>query len=52
VVETFAQAMPTPAYLCVGAAESLLRITDRFELDQIGDAFVYIKKTSGKEARR
>ena len=46
VVETFARAMPTPAYLCVGAAESLLRLTDRFELEQIGDAFVYVKKGS------
>ena len=46
VVETFARAMPTPAYLCVGAAESLLRLTDRFELEQIGDAFVYVKKSS------
>ena len=37
-------AMPTPGYLCVGAAESLLRLTDRFELEQIGEAFVYVKK--------
>jgi chemotaxis protein methyltransferase CheR len=46
VVETFAGAMPTPAFLCVGAAESLLRLTDRFELEQIGDAFIYAKKDS------
>ncbi len=52
VVGTFARAMPTPGYLCVGAAESLLRITDRFELEQVGSAFVYIKKTPGKEASR
>jgi chemotaxis protein methyltransferase CheR len=44
VVDTFAEAMPAVAFLCVGAAESLLRITDRFELEQIGDAFVYVKK--------
>lgn len=44
VVNTFADAMPTPGYLCVGAAESLLRLTDRFELEQIGEAFVYVKK--------
>lgn len=43
VVDTFARAMPTPAYLCVGAAESLLRITDQFELEQVDDAFVYVK---------
>jgi chemotaxis protein methyltransferase CheR len=46
VVETFAHAMPAPAYLCVGAAESLLRLTDRFELEQIGDAFMYVKNVS------
>lgn len=44
VVETFARAMPAPGYLCVGAAESLLRITDAFELEQIADAFVYVKR--------
>jgi chemotaxis protein methyltransferase CheR len=44
VVATFADAMPSPGYLCVGAAESLLRLTDRFELEQIGEAFVYVKK--------
>lgn len=43
VVETFAKAMPTPAYLCVGAAESLLRITSRFDLEQVDDAFIYVK---------
>lgn len=46
VIETFARAMPMPAYLCVGAAESLLRLTDRFELEQIGDAFIYVKRRS------
>lgn len=51
VVETLARTMPLPGYLCVGAAESLLRMTDRFELEQIGDAFVYVKK-SGKGTAR
>lgn len=46
VVESMADAMPPVAYLCVGASESLLRITDRFELDQVGDAFVYVKRAS------
>jgi chemotaxis protein methyltransferase CheR len=44
VVNTFADGMPTPGYLCVGASESLLRITDRFELAEIGGAFMYIKQ--------
>jgi hypothetical protein len=37
--------MPATAYLCVGAAESLLRITTRFELEEIGQAFVYAKRS-------
>ncbi len=44
VVDRFADAMPSPGYLCVGASESLLRITTRFELEEIGDAFVYVKR--------
>jgi chemotaxis protein methyltransferase CheR len=43
-VDLFASLMPEPAYLCVGASESLLRITRRFELQEIGGAFVYLKK--------
>jgi chemotaxis protein methyltransferase CheR len=44
VVETLAAAMSTPAYLCVGASESLLRVTDRFELEELDGAFVYVKR--------
>jgi len=43
-VEQFAQAMPSPAFLCVGASESLLRVTSRFELEELGGAFVYVKR--------
>lgn len=46
VVEQFAQAMPQPAYLCVGASESLLRATSKFELAELGNAFVYVKRQS------
>jgi chemotaxis protein methyltransferase CheR len=35
--------MPSPGYLCVGAAESLLRVTSRFELQEIAGSFVYLK---------
>lgn len=42
-VELFWQAMPSPGYLFVGAAESLLRLTARFELTEIERAFVYVK---------
>jgi len=44
VVDTFADAMPAIGYLCVGAAESLLRITDRYDLERIAEAFVYVKR--------
>ena len=44
LVEQFARAMPSPAYLCVGASESLLRVTSRFELEELGGAFVYVKR--------
>lgn len=44
VVDRFARIMPAPGYLCVGASESLLKVTMRFELDEIGGAFVYVKR--------
>lgn len=43
VVEGFSKRMITPAFLFVGAAESLLKVTDDFELEEIGNAFVYVK---------
>jgi chemotaxis protein methyltransferase CheR len=43
VVETLAEMLPSPGYLCVGAAESLLRTTSRFELREIAGAYVYVK---------
>jgi chemotaxis protein methyltransferase CheR len=44
VVSWFADRMATPGYLCVGASESLLRVTRRFELEEIAGAFVYVKR--------
>jgi chemotaxis protein methyltransferase CheR len=44
VADVFANRMPVPGYLCIGAAESLLRTTDRFDLEGIGEAFVYVKR--------
>lgn len=38
-----AQWMPSPGFLCVGAAESLLRTGAGFELQDIGGAYVYVK---------
>jgi chemotaxis protein methyltransferase CheR len=44
VVELLADAMPSPGYLFVGASESLLRVTRRFDLEEVGGAFVYVKR--------
>lgn len=44
VVNQFAEKMFVPAFLFVGAAESLLKITDDFELEEIGKSFVYVKR--------
>ncbi|HET7697572.1 MAG TPA: CheR family methyltransferase [Vicinamibacterales bacterium] len=43
-VAQFERAMPTPGYLCLGASESLMRLQTRFELQEIGGAFVYVKR--------
>jgi chemotaxis protein methyltransferase CheR len=42
-VRAFAEWMPSPGYLFVGTAESLLRISSDFKLQEIGDAFVYVR---------
>jgi chemotaxis protein methyltransferase CheR len=44
VSEVFARHMPAPGYLCVGASESLLRVTTRFQLEEMGGAFIYVKR--------
>lgn len=44
VVRSFADRMPTPGFLFVGASESLLGVTDRFMLDDLERAFVYVKR--------
>jgi chemotaxis protein methyltransferase CheR len=44
VVNTLAELMLRPGFLCVGASESLLRLTDRFELEEIGGAFIYTRR--------
>ena len=43
-VGMFAKFMPVPGYLFVAASESLLRLTTDFDLQQIGGAFVYVKR--------
>ena len=44
VAESFADLMPVPAYLFLGASESLLNVTPRFMLDDLERAFVYVKR--------
>jgi chemotaxis protein methyltransferase CheR len=43
VAEQFAAILSLPGFLCLGAAESLLRVTPRFDLQDIGGAYVYVK---------
>ena len=43
VAGQLARSMPSPGYLCVGAAESLLKSGAGFELEELGGAYVYVK---------
>ena len=43
-VNSFARGISVPGFLFVGAAESLLKVTDYFELEEMGNAFVYAKR--------
>lgn len=44
VVQDFYNSLRDPGYLFVAAAESLLRVTTSFELQEVGKAFVYKKE--------
>jgi chemotaxis protein methyltransferase CheR len=44
VVDSFAEKMVLPAFLFTGTSESLLRVTDDFELEEIDGCFVYVKR--------
>lgn len=43
-VRSFARYIRPPGYLFVGAAESLIRLTTDFNLVEVDDAFVYVKR--------
>lgn len=43
-VRRFAEQMPPNGHLCVGVSESLLTITKDFDLKEIGDSFIYVRK--------
>src|SRR5688572_11483377 len=44
VVRSFGKFIRPPGYLFVGAAESLIRLTTDFNLTEVGEAFVYVKR--------
>ena len=44
VVSTLEEMMPVPGFLFLGASESLVSASDRFELEDIESAFVYTKR--------
>lgn len=44
VVDAFADRMPPEGHLFVGASESLLKVTDRFDLADRAGTFVYVHK--------
>jgi chemotaxis protein methyltransferase CheR len=46
-VRSFARLMPSPGYLFVGVSESLMRLTRDFALEEVDDAFVYLKESHG-----
>ncbi len=51
VVRTFADHIHRPAYLFVGVSESLLKISNDFDLLNVGNAFVYQLTASSEQAR-
>lgn len=44
-LRNFYEKLTTPGYLFVGAAESLLKASSDFDLEEIGGAFVYVKRS-------
>jgi chemotaxis protein methyltransferase CheR len=49
-VSSFAKYIRPPGYLFIGVSESILRLTSRFTLEEIGNAFVYVKGSDGTPA--
>jgi chemotaxis protein methyltransferase CheR len=43
--QQFARAMPTGGHLFIGASETLLKLTPAFDLQEICDAFVYVRNS-------
>jgi chemotaxis protein methyltransferase CheR len=47
VVAQLERSMTPPAYLCLGASESLMRLRTGFDLEEIAGAFVYVRRATG-----
>lgn len=47
-VSSFARYIRPPGYLFIGVSESILRLTTKFTLEEIDNAFVYVKGSDGK----
>lgn len=47
VTQSFAERVPPGGHLFIGSSESLLKITNQFELQEINGAFVYLRKATG-----
>lgn len=52
VVGQFARAMGRPAFLCLGASESLLKTRTSFELEEIGGSFIYVQRAGLESGAR
>jgi chemotaxis protein methyltransferase CheR len=50
-LDLFAAHIRQPGYLFVAASESLLRITTKFMLEEIGNAFVYVRNSTPAETQ-
>jgi chemotaxis protein methyltransferase CheR len=48
-LHSFAEHMPAGGCLCVGSSESLLKLTSDFTLQEINDAFVYVRRDPAAE---
>jgi chemotaxis protein methyltransferase CheR len=44
VIGSFAVRMPAGGHLFIGSSESLLKLTQDFELQELGEAFVYLRQ--------
>ncbi|HEY6802357.1 MAG TPA: protein-glutamate O-methyltransferase CheR [Pyrinomonadaceae bacterium] len=52
VVGTFADHIRKPAYLCVGVSESLLKVSNDFDLITVNDAFIYKLATDRAQSNK